>query len=234
VGKKYLEKVKLVDRSKLYTLEEAVKLVKQTNPASFDETVDLAIKLGVDLKKSESVRGTVNLPAGTGKKVKVAVIAKGEKLKEAEGAGADHFGAEDIIEKINSGWLDFDVLLATPDMMGPLSKLGKILGPKGLMPNPKSGTVTFDIGKTVKDFKTGKAEFRMDKGGVVHLPLGKVSFEEGKLAENFWTAVEAILKAKPSSAKGGFLRSLTLSSTMGPGIRLDPQKVSLEVEKRRI
>ena len=176
MGKKYLEKVKLVDRSKLYTLEEAVKLVKQTNPASFDETVDLAIKLGVDLKKSESVRGTVNLPAGTGKKVKVAVIAKGEKLKEAEVAGADHFGAEDIIEKINSGWLDFDVLLATPDMMGPLSKLGKILGPKGLMPNPKSGTVTFDIGKTVKDFKTGKAEFRMDKGGVVHLPLGKVSF----------------------------------------------------------
>jgi large subunit ribosomal protein L1 len=226
-GKKYIEKSKLIDREKLYSLEEAVKLVKGSASAKFDETVDMAMKLGIDPKK-ESVRGTVLMPAGTGKSVRVLVFTKGEKMQEAEGEGADYVGGDDLVQKISSGWMDFDVALATPDMMGAVGRLGKVLGPAGLMPNPKTGTVTMEIGKAVKEFKAGKLEFKADKTGVIHLAVGKVSFAEDKLLANLNAVIEAIRKAKPSGVKGIYVRSLTVSSTMGPGIKLDTLKIIQE------
>jgi large subunit ribosomal protein L1 len=225
-GKKYQEKAKLVEHRKKYVPEEAVSLVKKTSITKFDGTVDLSIKLGIDPKRSDQqVRGTVNLPGGSGKKTKVIVIAKGEKIKEAEAAGADLAGGDDIIEKISKGWTDFDVAIATPDIMGAVGRLGKILGQKGLMPNPKTGTVTFDVGKTVKEFKAGKVEYKTDKTGVVHVPIGKISFSEDKLAGNLKSVLEAVNKAKPSSVKGIFLKSVAISATMGPAVHVDTSKV---------
>jgi large subunit ribosomal protein L1 len=223
-GKKYLEKEKLVNKSKFYSVAEAIQLLKQTARTKFDETVDLAMKLGVDPKK-DSIRGTVMLPGGSGKTKKVAVIAKAEKVKEAEAAGADLVGSEDLVDKIMKGFVGFDVLIATPDMMAAVGKLGKVLGPKGLMPNPKSGSVTFDIAKTVKEFRGGKVEFRMDKGAALHMILGKVSFEPKMLESNFNTALSSILTAKPSGFKGNYVQSITVSTTMGPGIKIDPKIV---------
>jgi len=212
-----------VDRSKRYELEEGVKLLLETVFAKFDEGVDLAIRLGVDPKKSDQmVRGTVVLPHGTGKKVRVLVFAKGQKEKEALDAGADFVGGEDLVEKVSKGWLDFDKAIATPDMMGLVSKLGKILGPRGLMPNPKVGTVTFDLERAVKEIKAGKVEFRVEKAGVVHVPVGKVSFGYDRLLENAKTLLEVILRVKPPTSKGIYLRSIALSTTMGPGIKIDP------------
>ncbi|MFA4905921.1 MAG: 50S ribosomal protein L1 [Candidatus Margulisiibacteriota bacterium] len=226
MSKRYLEIFKQVDRSKLYSPEAALDLVKATAKAKFPESVDLAMKLNVDTKKGGvSIRGTISLPHGSGKSVKVAVLCKGDKTKEAEEAGADVVGSDDLIQKISGGFLGFDVLIATPDMMGAAGKLGKILGTKGLMPNPKSGTVTADISKTVKEFKAGKFEFRMDKGGVVHLVLGKAAMEKKDLLDNLKTAVLAVNKTKPSGTKGAYLKSLTLSSTMGPGVRLDAREM---------
>ncbi len=226
-GKKYLEVSKKVDRDRLYDPEEAVKLVKETAPASFDETVELAVRLGVNPKHADQmVRGTVVLPHGTGKAVTVLVFAKGEKAQEAEAAGADFVGAEDLVEKIQGGWLDFDVAIAAPDMMGMVGRLGRILGPRGLMPNPKAGTVTFDIAEAVKEFKAGKIEYRTDKAGVVHAPIGKISFADEALLENFQTLIERLIKQRPAAAKGQYLRSIVLSSTMGPGIKVNPQKVT--------
>lgn len=232
-GKRYKEKDKLVEKGKLYAVGEALELVKQTASAKFPETVDLAVRLGVDPKKLPApVRGTVVLPSGTGKKIKVAVVAKGEKAKEAEEAGAEVVGSEDLIAKIQQGFSDFEVLIATPDMMGQLGRLGKILGPKGLMPNPKSGTVTFEIGKTIGEFKGGKLEFKMDKAGVVHSILGKVSFEAEALQKNFWSVLASLLKVKPSGLKGSYIQTLTVSSSMGPGVKIDPKKALDELEKR--
>jgi large subunit ribosomal protein L1 len=222
-GKKYLEAKSKVDRSKRYELEEGVKLLLDTTYTKFDEGVDLAIRLGVDPKKPDQmVRGTVVLPNGTGKKVRVLVFAKGQKEKEALDAGADMAGGEDLIDKISKGWLEFDKAIATPDMMGLVSKLGKILGPRGLMPNPKMGTVTFDLEKAIKEIKAGKVEFRVEKAGVVHVPVGKVSFGFDRLLENIKTLLEVILRVKPPTSKGVYLRSIALSTTMGPGIKIDP------------
>jgi len=222
MGKKFEEAAKLVDKSKVYTLAEASDLVKKTAKAKFDETVELHIRLGIDPKQSDQiVRGTISLPHGIGKTRKVSVLAKGEKQKEAETAGADKIGAEDLIEEISKGALDFDVLVATPDVMKDLSKVAKILGPKGLMPNPKSGTVTFEIGSTVKELKKGRVEYKNDAYGIIHVPVGKVSFDKEKLADNIRTLVEAVAKAKPSSSKGQFIKSISISSTMGPGIFVD-------------
>ena len=222
-GKKYLEAKSKVDRSKRYELEEGVKLLLDTTYTKFDEGVDLAIRLGVDPKKPDQmVRGTVVLPNGTGKKVRVLVFAKGQKEKEALDAGADMAGGEDLIDKISKGWLEFDKAIATPDMMGLVSKLGKILGPRGLMPNPKIGTVTFDLEKAIKEIKAGKVEFRVEKAGVVHVPVGKVSFGFDRLLENIKTLLEVILRVKPPTSKGVYLRSIALSTTMGPGIKIDP------------
>lgn len=229
-GKKYKEKLKLVDRKKTYSLTEALQLVKQTASAKFDETVDLAMKLGVDPKKS-SVRGTVMLPGGSGKTKKVAVITKAERAKEAEEAGADMVGADDLVQKVQGGFLDFDVLIVTPDMMGVVGRLGKILGPKGLMPNPKSGTVTNELSKTVKEFKGGKVEFKMDKSAALHMVLGKASFEAASLEKNFNSALAAILQVKPSGLKGNYVQSITVSSSMGPGIKIDP-KVALDASAK--
>jgi large subunit ribosomal protein L1 len=229
-GKKYQEKEKLVERNKLYSLDEAVQLLKQTARAKFDETVDLAMKLGVDPKKS-SVRGTVMLPGGSGKTKRVAVIAKAEKVKEAEEVGAETAGGEDLVEKIKNGFLDFDVLIVTPDMMGSVGKLGKILGPKGLMPNPKTGTVTFDIRKTVAEFKGGKIEFKMDKHAALHMILGKISFEAAALRSNFMAALFAVLQVKPSGLKGNYVQSITVSASMGPGIKIDP-RLALEMTEK--
>lgn len=224
-GKKYQQALQLVDRTKHYALDEAVQLVKKAAPAKFDETVELAVKLGIDPKRADQqVRGAVVLPHGTGKTVRVLVFAKGEKAKEAEAAGADYVGDEELIEKVSQGWFDFDVVVATPDMMGQVGKLGRILGPRGLMPNPKTGTVTFEVAKAVQEIKAGKIEYRTDKAGVVHVPVGKVSFAEEKLAENIKTVIEALIRAKPPAAKGTYLRSVAISSTMGPGIRLAPQQ----------
>lgn len=224
-GKKYQQALQLIDRTKQYDLAEAVALVKKAAPAKFDETVELAVKLGVDPKKADQqVRGAVVLPHGTGKTVRVLVFAKGEKAKEAEAAGADYVGDEELIEKVSQGWFDFDMVVATPDMMGQVGKLGRILGPRGLMPNPKTGTVTFEVAKAVQEIKAGKIEYRVDKAGIVHVPVGKVSFEEEKLAENIKTVIEALIKAKPPAAKGTYLRGVAVSSTMGPGIRLAPQQ----------
>jgi len=221
-GKKYKEAAALVDRAKRYSLEEAVGLAKKTAKVKFDETVDLAVNLGVDPKQADQmVRGTVVLPHGTGKKVRVLVFAKGEKEKEARDAGADHVGAEDLADKIQKGWTEFDTVVATPDIMALVGKLGKVLGPRGLMPNPKTGTVTFDVAKAVRDIRAGKVEYRVDKAGIVHVSVGKASFEENKLLENAKSVLESILKAKPSSSKGKYLKAAAMSTTMGPGIKMD-------------
>ena len=221
-GKKYKEAAALVDRAKRYSLEEAVGLAKKTAKVKFDETVDLAVNLGVDPKQADQmVRGTVVLPHGTGKKVRILVFAKGEKEKEARDAGADHVGAEDLADKIQKGWTEFDTVVATPDIMALVGKLGKVLGPRGLMPNPKTGTVTFDVAKAVKDIRAGKVEYRVDKAGIVHVSVGKASFEENKLLENAKSVLESILKAKPSSSKGKYLKAAAMSTTMGPGIKMD-------------
>jgi large subunit ribosomal protein L1 len=225
-GKKYLEARKKVDRSKRYELEEGVKLLTETSYAKFDEGVDLSIRLGVDPKKADQmVRGTVVLPHGIGRKVRVLVFAKGPKEKEALDAGADIVGAEDLVEKISQGWLEFDKAIATPDMMGIVSKLGKILGPRGLMPNPKVGTVTFDLERAIREIKAGKVEFKAEKAGVVHIPAGRVSFGMDRLLENVRALLEVILRVKPPTSKGIYLRSITLSTTMGPGIKIDPAHV---------
>jgi large subunit ribosomal protein L1 len=222
-GKKYVEARNKVDRDKRYDLEQGVRLVLETGYAKFDEGVDLAVRLGVDPKKADQmVRGTVVLPHGTGKKVRVLVFAKGQKEKEALDAGADIVGGEDLIEKISKGWLEFDKAIATPDMMGLVSKLGKILGPRGLMPNPKVGTVTFDLERAIKEIKAGKVEFKVEKAGVVHVPVGKVSFGFDRLLENVKTILDMIVRAKPPTSKGIYLRSIGLSTTMGPGIKIDP------------
>ncbi|WP_019138816.1 50S ribosomal protein L1 [Peptoniphilus timonensis] len=226
-GKKYQDSAKLVDRSNLYDVNEALDLVTKTAKANFDETVELAVRLGVDPRHADQqVRGTVVLPNGTGKEVKVLVLAKGEKIKEAEAAGADYAGGEEYVEKIqNENWFDFDVIIATPDMMGVVGKIGRVLGPKGLMPNPKSGTVTFDVEQAVKEVKAGKVEYRVDKAAIINVPIGKVSFGVDKLAENFKTIADAIIKAKPAAAKGRYLKSVTVSSTMGPGIKVNGSKL---------
>ncbi len=219
-GKIYEDARKQVDREKKYDPEEALQLVKDLSKRSFDETVELAVRLGVNPKHADQqVRGSVVLPHGTGKAVRVAVFAKGEKIKEAEGAGADFAGGDELVAKVQEGWLDFDVAVATPDMMGSVGKLGKVLGPRGLMPNPKSGTVTFDLEKAINDIKAGKVEYRTDKAGNVHVPIGKVSFEHEKLHENFRSVMDALVKARPSAAKGQYIKSITVSSTMGPGIK---------------
>ena len=226
-GKKYLESLKLVDRTKLYEPAEAMDLVQKTARAKFDETVEAHIKLGVDSRHADQqVRGAVVLPHGTGRTVRVLVFAKGEKATEAEQSGADYVGAEDLVAKIqNENWFDFDVVVATPDMMGVVGRLGRVLGPKGLMPNPKAGTVTMDIAKAIADIKAGKIEYRLDKTNIIHCPIGKVSFGTEKLLDNFRTLMEAVIKAKPAAAKGQYLRSVTVTSTMGPGIRINQQKV---------
>ncbi|MEG6569562.1 50S ribosomal protein L1 [Thermoanaerobacterium thermosaccharolyticum] len=226
-GKKYLDSVKLIDSTRLYDANEAVDLVLKTAKAKFDETVDLSVRLGVDPRHADQqVRGTVILPHGTGKTVRVLVFAKGDKAKEAEAAGAEYVGAEELVSKIqNENWFDYDVVIATPDMMGVVGRLGKVLGPKGLMPNPKAGTVTFDIEKAVKDVKAGKIEYRVDKNSIIHVPIGKVSFGQEKLVENFKTIMDAIIRSKPAAAKGQYLKSVVLSSTMGPGIKVNPQRI---------
>lgn len=231
-GKKYAEAAKLVDKTKLYDPAEAFDLVKQTAKAKFDETVEVALRLGVDVRHADQqIRGAVVLPNGTGVTRRVLVFAKGDKAKEAEAAGADMVGAEEYVTKIQEGWLDFDVAVATPDMMGLVGRLGKILGPKGLMPNPKTGTVTFDVANAVREIKAGKIEYRTDKTGIVHARIGKVSFPAEKLQENFKTFVDAIVKAKPAAAKGQYLKSITVASTMGPGIRVNPGKIGGPIEK---
>ncbi|ADD03221.1 MULTISPECIES: 50S ribosomal protein L1 [Thermoanaerobacter] len=226
-GKKYLESLKLYDKTQQYSSDEAMDIVLKTAKANFDETIDLAVRLGVDPRHADQqVRGTVVLPHGTGKSVKVLVFAKGEKAKEAETAGADYVGAEELVAKIqNENWFDYDVVVATPDMMGVVGRLGKILGPKGLMPNPKSGTVTFDLEKAIKEIKAGKIEYRVDKGGIIHVPIGKKSFGKEKLLENFRTVMDAIIKSKPAATKGQYIKSVVLSSTMGPGVKVNPLKI---------
>ena len=225
-GKKYEEASKLVDKAALYEVSEAIELVKKTATAKFDETVEVAFKLGVDPRQSDQmIRGAVVLPNGTGKTQTVLVFAKGEKAKEAEAAGADFVGADDIVAKIQGGWFDFDVAIATPDMMGVVGKIGRLLGPKGLMPNPKTGTVTMDVAKAINDVKAGKIEYRVDKTGIIHAPIGKASFEQEKLEENFKTLCDVLIKAKPASSKGQYIRSVTVSSTMGPGVKINPLKL---------
>ncbi|NLJ60206.1 MAG: 50S ribosomal protein L1 [Firmicutes bacterium] len=225
-GKRYTEALKLYDRDHLYSPSEAIGLVKASANAKFDETIELAVRLGIDPKRSDQqVRGTVVLPHGTGKAVKVAVFAKGEKIKEAEEAGADYVGSEELAEKVQGGWLDFDVAVATPDMMSVVGRLGRILGPRGLMPNPKTGTVTFEVEKAVKEIKAGKVEYRADKTAIVHVPVGKASFEKKKLLENLAVILDALIKARPAAARGTYLRSVVLSSTMGPGIRVSPVQI---------
>ncbi len=225
MAKKTIEASKKIDRSKLYDPEEAIGLLKEVAFAKFDETVELHVRLAIDSRQSDQqVRGAVVLPFGTGKTKRVAVFAKGEKAKEAEAAGADIVGAEDLAARIQQeNFLDFDVIVATPDMMGTLGKLGKILGPKGLMPNPKTGTVTFDIERAIREIKAGKVEYRVDKTSIVHVPLGKVSFDKEKILANFATLMEALVKAKPAAAKGTYLKSVAVASTMGPGIKINPQ-----------
>ena len=225
-GKKYAEAAKLVDRMVQYDTAEAIALVKKTATAKFDETVEVHIRTGCDGRHAEQqIRGAVVLPNGTGKTVRVLVFAKGDKVSEAEAAGADYVGGEELIPKIqNDGWLDFDVVVATPDMMGVVGRLGKVLGPKGLMPNPKAGTVTMDVTKAVNDIKAGKIEYRLDKANIIHVPVGKVSFDETKLQENFDALMEAIVKAKPAALKGQYLRSITLTTTMGPSVKVSTAK----------
>jgi len=226
-GKKYLEAAKAVDRATLYDTADAIALTKKSAVAKFDETIEAHIRTGCDGRHADQqIRGAVVLPHGTGKKVRVLVFAKGAKADEAQAAGAEHVGAEELIPKIqNDGWLDFDVVVATPDMMGVVGRLGRVLGPKGLMPNPKAGTVTMDVAKAVADIKAGKIEYRLDKTNIIHVPIGKASFTEEQLADNFQTLIDAINKAKPAAVKGQFLRSVTITSTMGPGIKLNPVKL---------
>jgi large subunit ribosomal protein L1 len=221
-GKRYTESSAKIDRLDKYHLPEAMRLVKEGATAKFDETIELAVRLGVDPKRADQVvRGTVVLPHGTGQEIRVLVLAKGEKEKEAELAGADYYGSDEYVQKINQGWTDVDVIIATPDMMGEVGKLGRILGPRGLMPNPKSGTVTFEVEKAVKDVKAGKIEYRVDKTGILHLPIGKRSFQTEQLVDNATVFFQAVFKAKPPAAKGQYLRSAVVSSTMGPGVKLD-------------
>ena len=226
-GKRYAETAKLVDRTIQYDPADAVALVKKTAVAKFDETIEAHIRTGCDGRHADQqIRGAVVLPHGTGKTVRVLVFAKNAKADEAQAAGADYVGAEELIPKIqNEGWLDFDVVVATPDMMGVVGRLGRVLGPKGLMPNPKAGTVTMDVAKAIADIKAGKIEYRLDKTNIVHVPLGKASFSEEQLSENFQTLMSAIIKAKPSAVKGQYLRSVTLTSTMGPGVKVNPMKI---------
>ncbi|MET1176521.1 MULTISPECIES: 50S ribosomal protein L1 [Bacillales] len=222
-GKKYLEAAKLVEVSKAYAVTEAIEVAKKANFAKFDATVEVAFRLGVDPKKADQqIRGAVVLPNGTGKTQRVLVFAKGEKAKEAEAAGADYVGESDYINKIQQGWFEFDVIVATPDMMGEVGKLGRVLGPKGLMPNPKTGTVTFDVTKAVNEIKAGKVEYRVDKAGNIHAPIGKVSFEDAKLVENFTAIYDTLLKVKPAAAKGTYMKNVSVTTTMGPGVKVDP------------
>ena len=225
-GKKYNESAKLIDRATFYEIDDAVSLVKKSATAKFDETVELHIRTGCDGRHAEQqIRGAVVLPNGTGKTVKVLVFAKGDKVAEAEAAGADYVGGDELIPKIqNDGWLDFDVVVATPDMMGVVGRLGKVLGPKGLMPNPKAGTVTMDVTKAVNDIKAGKIEYRLDKANIIHVPVGKASFTEEQLSENFNALMDAIVKAKPATLKGQYLKSVTLTTTMGPGVKVSVAK----------
>ena len=225
-GKRYIEAAKLVEKNKLYDLEEAAEILKKTASAKFDETIEAHLKLGVDGRHADQqVRGAVVLPHGTGKNVKVLVFAKGDKVDQALAAGADYAGGEELVPKIqNEGWLDFDVVIATPDMMGVVGRLGRVLGPKGLMPNPKAGTVTMDVVKAIEDVKAGKIEYRLDKANIIHVPVGKASFSEENISDNFSALMSAIIKAKPAAAKGQYLRSVTITSTMGPGIKLNPIK----------
>lgn len=228
-GKKYLEASKLVDRLKAYPIAEAIDLAKKTNFTKFDATLEVAFRLGVDPKKADQqIRGAVVLPNGTGKTQRVLVFAKGEKVKEAEAAGADYVGDAEYISKIQQGWFEFDVIVATPDMMGEVGKLGRVLGPKGLMPNPKTGTVTFDVTRAINEIKAGKVEYRVDKSGNIHVPIGKASFENEKLVENFNTIFETMLKVKPSAAKGTYMKNVTVASTMGPGVKVDPSSVAVK------
>ena len=222
-GKRYVEAAKLVDKTQVYDIPEAVALVKKTSTAKFDETVEAHLRMGLDGRHADQqIRGAVVLPHGPGKTVKVLVFAKGDKVDEALAAGADHVGGEELIPKIqNDGWLDFDVVVATPDMMGVVGRLGRVLGPKGLMPNPKAGTVTPDVTKAVADIKAGKIEYRLDKNNIVHVPVGKVSFTEEQLADNFQALIDEIIKVKPAAAKGQYMKSVTLSSTMGPGVKIN-------------
>ena len=226
-GKKYVEAAKLIGRGNLYDKEEAVALVKKSAVAKFDETIEAHIRTGCDGRHADQqIRGAVVLPHGTGKKVRILVFAKDAKAEEAKAAGADYVGAEDLIPKIqNEGWFEFDVVVATPDMMGVVGRLGRVLGPKGLMPNPKAGTVTMDVTKAVNDIKAGKIEYRLDKTNIIHVPLGKASFTEEQLADNFQTLIDAIMKAKPAAVKGQYLKSVTLTSTMGPGVKINPAKL---------
>jgi large subunit ribosomal protein L1 len=225
-GKGYNNALAKIDRATRYPLEEGLKLIHDTKRAKFDETVELAVRLGVDPKQADqNIRGTVALPHGMGKTVRVVAFAKGDKVKEAEDAGADFVGSDELIKKITEGWLDFDNAVATPDMMGAVGRIGKILGPRGLMPNPKIGTVTMDIAKAVKEIKAGKLEFRVDKAGIVHIPVGKASFDMQKLLDNAHAILTAILRAKPASAKGNYIQGVTVSTTMGPGIKIDVNQV---------
>lgn len=226
-GKRYVEAAKTVDRTTLYDAADAIALVKKNAVAKFDETIEVHIRTGCDGRHADQqIRGAVVLPHGTGKVVRILVFAKGVKADEAQAAGADYVGAEELIPRIqNEGWLDFDVVVATPDMMGVVGRLGRILGPKGLMPNPKAGTVTMDVTKAIKDIKAGKIEYRLDKTNIIHVPVGKASFEEEKLADNFQTLLDAVIKAKPSTLKGAYLKSVTLTSTMGPGVKLNVAKL---------
>ena len=226
-SKKYIESAKLIERSKLYEVEEALDLVLKTAKAKFDETVEVHIKLGVDSRHADQqVRGAVVLPHGTGKKVRILVFAKGDKAKEAEEAGADYVGAEDMVTKIQSeNWFDYDVVVATPDMMGVVGRLGKVLGPKGLMPNPKAGTVSMDLAKAIAEIKAGKIEYRLDKTNIIHCPFGKVSFGTEKLKENFSTLLEAVIKAKPAAAKGQYLKSVAVTATMGPSVKINQSSI---------
>jgi len=229
-GKRYREALKHIEPEKLYDPQAAVAALKQVPRAKFDETVEAHIRLGIDPKQADQqVRGTVVLPHGTGKSVRVLVFAKGDKVKEAQEAGADYTGLEEFTEKVQGGWFDFDVAIATPDVMNVVGRLGRVLGPRGLMPNPKAGTVTFDIGRAVRETKGGKIEYRVDKTGIIHTAVGKASFSEQALAENFDTLINAVVRAKPSSAKGQYLKSISLSTTMAPGIKIDPSKAQAPV-----
>ena len=228
-GKKFTEAAKLVDRTQVYDLKEAIELAKKTSTVNFDATVEVAFRLGIDTRKNDQqIRGAVVLPNGTGKTQRVLVFAKGEKLKEAEAAGADYAGDAEYITKIQQGWFDFDVIVATPDMMGEVGKIGRVLGPKGLMPNPKTGTVTFDVAKAVAEIKAGKVEYRADKAGIIHAPIGKASFDNEKLEENFKTVFETIQKAKPAAAKGTYMKSVNITTTMGPAVKIDPSSVVIK------
>ncbi|KXH80777.1 50S ribosomal protein L1 [Sporosarcina sp. HYO08] len=228
-GKKFTEAAKQIDRTTAYDVNEAIELAKKTSTVNFDATVEVAFRLGIDTRKNDQqIRGAVVLPNGTGKTQRVLVFAKGEKLKEAEAAGADFAGDVEYINKIQQGWFDFDVIVATPDMMGEVGKIGRVLGPKGLMPNPKTGTVTFDVAKAVEEIKAGKVEYRADKAGIIHAPIGKVSFDNEKLVENFETIFDTIQKAKPAAAKGTYMKSVNVTTTMGPAVKVDPSTVTVQ------